>query len=96
MVVHGVDFLDTQQVGSMFTIPGQNPKRFVRKIQWINESNCLIEFFTPEFTEIALKELTSREPKAEEEQTLWIDLKPYEVFEIRRHLSARFATKTEL
>ena len=57
LMVYGVDFLDTQQIGNMFSVPGQNPKRFVHKIHWKNESNCLVEFFTPEFTEIALKQV---------------------------------------
>ena len=58
LMVYGVDFLDTQQIGNMFTIPGQDPRKFIRKIHWKDESNCLVDFFAPEGAEIAIKSLS--------------------------------------
>lgn len=99
LMVHGVDFLDTPQIVQMFTVLGQNPKEFVRKIHWYDDSNCLVTFKTPEHTELALKTLMldpGRMKGEEEDEKEWYELKPYDVYGVKRQIFARKASENEL
>jgi hypothetical protein len=57
LVVHGVDFMNTRKVGSMFNIVGEDPRTFVHKIIWLDDSNCLVVFMSPQKTQLALQRL---------------------------------------
>ena len=97
--------MDTSKIGEKFTILGQDPRNFLHSIRWMNDSNCLVIFKTPQNTQIALDNLL-QDPKkfrikVEEDGTVelpteWFDLKGYNRFGIERKLSARLATEAEL
>ena len=57
LVVHGVDFMDTRKVGDLFNIVGQDPRSFIHRIVWINDSNCEVIFFSPQNAMLALEQL---------------------------------------
>ena len=104
LMVHGVDYLDTQTIGNMFTIPGHEPRRFIHKIVWMDDSNCLVIFLSPTFTTDAINHLLLKpddfKTKAEEENTVmvhsWFEITPYDLFGIKRQLFIRKATEDEL
>jgi len=50
LIVHGVDFMDTRQIGKMFLRSIQGTKGIIRKITWINESNVFIVFVNAQKT----------------------------------------------
>ena len=105
VIVHGVDFLHTINVAEMMTPPTENPRTFIRKVIWANDSNCLVVFETAQATQKSL-ESTLYNPseyklKVEEEGTIelptrWFRLKPYNIFEIKREVSVRYATLDEI
>lgn len=97
--------MDTKKVGGFFSIPGSDVRNFIHKIQWLDDSNCKVVFFSPQNTHLALEHLVldvqSYKMKAEEEGGLqlprgWFELKPYNIYGIERKLYARYATTAEL
>ena len=40
LLVYGVDFLDTRQIGNYFTAANSN--YYIRKIIWLNDSSCRV------------------------------------------------------
>ena len=105
LVVHGVDYLDTQKIGNMFSPPTENLKTFIKKILWIDDSNCLVVFSSPASTNVAINYVSLNPEqyklKAEEDgngelPTQWFELKTYEIFEIKRQLFARHATEEDI
>jgi hypothetical protein len=95
LLIYGVDYMDTRDVARMFTLIGQTTKTTIKKIQWMDDSNVQIIFFTPEHVQAVLKH-TLLEPskykiKAEEEGVdelpkEWFELKPYDILGIKRKL----------
>ena len=86
LMVYGVDFMTTRQIGSMFTVPGSNPATFIQKIIWADDSTCKVIFFSPQNSQLALQHLVldpnQYKQKAEEDGGVhlpkgWFSLKPY-------------------
>lgn len=75
-MVYGVDFMNTRQIGSMFTVPGYDAKSFIQKIIWVDDSSCKVVFFSPQNAQMALQHLildpNQYKHKAEEESSLHI------------------------
>jgi hypothetical protein len=103
--VHGVDYMDTRQVGKMFSSPIEGAQNFIRKITWINDSNVLIVFFNPQIAQAIIEKLTSNvhkeKVKIEEEAVFelnrgWFELNSYNIYGIDRKLFARYATTLEI
>ena len=46
----------------MFNIVGQDPRKFIDQIRWMDDSNCLVIFKTPQNTQLALDNLL-QDPK---------------------------------
>ena len=92
--------MNTSKVGKMFSIVGEDPRSFLHEIRWMDDSNCLVIFKTPQNTQIALDHLL-QDPKkykikVEEDggvelPTEWFDLKNYNIYGFERKLSVRLA-----
>ena len=96
--------MDTSKVGYMFSVD-QNPRKYIHKIIWFNDSSCIVVFYNPQNTIYALQSLlldpNAYKTKAEEEGGIvlpkdWFELKPYDVLGFKRQLFVRYATMSEL
>lgn len=59
MIIHGVDFMDTRQIGKMFSSPIEGLKGIIQKIIWIDDSNVEIVFMNPQIAQAVIEKLTS-------------------------------------
>jgi len=59
LIIHGVDFMDTRQIGKMFSSPIEGSKGIIQKIIWIDDSNVEIVFMNPQIAQAVIEKLTS-------------------------------------
>jgi len=59
LIIHGVDFMDTRQIGKMFSSPIEASKGIIQKIIWIDDSNVEIVFMNPQIAQAVIEKLTS-------------------------------------
>ena len=49
IMVYGVDFMLTQILGEKLCLVGSdNPRNHIQELRWVNDSNCLVIFESPQ------------------------------------------------
>lgn len=57
-MLYGVDFMQTQNIGEKLCLIGTDqPQYHIQELKWMDDSNCLVVFDSPQSLETIIKNL---------------------------------------